>query len=62
MIKRTCSFSQVMTMARLMLMYYVDFLAFMEAPDASWKSIGFMSDLAPSDGVKLALNMNKGAY
>ncbi|MFI3285910.1 MAG: IS4 family transposase [Rikenellaceae bacterium] len=35
MIKRRCSFSQVVTMARLMLMYYVDFIAFMEAPDAS---------------------------
>ncbi|MFR9547045.1 MAG: IS4 family transposase [Rikenellaceae bacterium] len=57
MIKRRCSFSQVVTMARLMLMYYVDFIAFMEAPDASWESIGFRADLAPPDSFQLALNL-----
>ena len=31
-IKRHCAFSQVVTMVRLMLMYYVDFIAFMENP------------------------------
>ena len=29
-IKRHCAFSQVVTMVRLMLMYYVDFIAFMK--------------------------------
>ncbi|MFR9667873.1 MAG: transposase, partial [Rikenellaceae bacterium] len=57
MIKRRCSFSQVVTMARLMLMYYVDFIAFMEAPDASWETIGLRADLAPPDGIQLALNL-----
>ena len=32
-IKRHCAFSQVVTMVRLMLMYYVDFIAFMENPE-----------------------------
>ena len=31
-IKRHCAFSQVVTMVRLLLMYYVDFIAFMENP------------------------------
>ncbi len=32
-IKRHCAFSQVVTMVRLMLMCYVDFIAFMENPE-----------------------------
>ena len=32
-IKRQCAFSQVVTMVRLMLMCYVDFIAFMENPE-----------------------------
>ena len=35
-IKRHCAFSQVVTMIRLMLMYYVDFIAFMENPEKTW--------------------------
>ena len=35
-IKRHCAFSQVVTMVRLMLMYYVDFIAFMENPEKTW--------------------------
>ena len=38
-IKRHCAFSQVVTMVRLMLMYYVDFIAFMENP----KKLGMIS-------------------
>ncbi|MCI6724309.1 MAG: hypothetical protein MR463_07665, partial [Bacteroidales bacterium] len=33
---RHCAFSQVVTMVRLMLMYYVDFIAFMENPEKTW--------------------------
>ena len=32
-IKRRCAFSQLVTMVRLMLMYYVDIIAFMENPE-----------------------------
>ena len=32
-IKRNCAFSQVVTMVRLTLMYYIDFVAFMENPE-----------------------------
>ena len=35
-IKRHCALSQVVTMVRLMLMYYVDFIAFMENPEKTW--------------------------
>ena len=35
-IKRHCAFSQVVTMVRFMLMYYVDFIAFMENPEKTW--------------------------
>lgn len=35
-INRHCAFSQVVTMVRLMLMYYVDFIAFMENPEKTW--------------------------
>ena len=35
-IKRHCAFSQVVTVVRLMLMYYVDFIAFMENPEKTW--------------------------
>ena len=38
-IRRPCAFSQVVTMARLMLMEYIDFIAFMENPDKTWDSI-----------------------
>ena len=32
-IKRNCAFSQVVTMVRLTLMYYIDFITFMENSD-----------------------------
>ena len=35
-IKRHFAFLQVVTMVRLMLMYYVDFIAFMENPEKIW--------------------------
>jgi hypothetical protein len=35
-IRRNCAFSQVVTMIRLTLMYYIDFIAFMENPDKTW--------------------------
>ena len=35
---RHCAFSQVVTMVRLMLMYYVDFIAFMENPEKTWNN------------------------
>ena len=38
-IKRKCAFSQVVAMARLTLMYYIDFIAFMENPDKTWSNI-----------------------
>lgn len=38
-LKRHCSFSNLVTMTRLMLMYYVDFIAFLEKPEKDWQSI-----------------------
>ena len=38
-IKRNCAFSQVVTMIRLTLMYYIDFIRFMENPDRTWDDI-----------------------
>ena len=38
-IKRNCAFSQVVTMIRLTLMYYIDFISFMENPDKTWNDI-----------------------
>ena len=38
-IRRYCAFSQVVTMIRLTLMYYIDFVAFMENPDKTWNDI-----------------------
>jgi hypothetical protein len=38
-IKRNCAFSQVVTMVRLTLMYYIDFISFMENPDRTWDNI-----------------------
>ncbi len=38
-IKRHCAFSQIVTMARLTLMYYIDFVSFMENPDKAWIEI-----------------------
>jgi len=38
-IKRHCAFSQIVTMARLTLMYYIDFISFMEQPDKIWDNV-----------------------
>ncbi len=38
-IKRHCAFSQIVTMARLTLMYYIDFISFMEQPDKIWDDV-----------------------
>lgn len=38
-IKRNCAFSQVVTMIRLTLMYYTDFIQFMENPDRTWDNL-----------------------
>ena len=38
-IKRHCAFSQVVTMIRMTLMYYIDFISFMENPDKTWDNI-----------------------
>lgn len=35
-IKRRCAFSQVTTMIRLTLMYYINFVDFMENPEKTW--------------------------
>lgn len=46
-IKRQCAFSQIVTMIRLMLMYYVDFTVFMEDPERVWKEISSTCDDPP---------------
>ena len=38
-IKCNCAFSQVVTMVRLTLIYYIDFIRFMENPDKTWDDI-----------------------
>ena len=37
--KRHCAFSQIVAMVRLTLMYYIDFISFMENPDKAWLEI-----------------------
>lgn len=46
-IKRQCAFSQIVTMIRLMLMYYVDFTGFMEDPERVWNEISSTCDKPP---------------
>jgi hypothetical protein len=38
-IKKHCAFSQIVAMVRLTLMYYIDFVSFMEAPDKIWDDV-----------------------
>lgn len=38
-IKRHCAFSQLVAMVRILLMSYVDIIAFMENPDKTWEDI-----------------------
>lgn len=39
MIKRHCAFSQIVTMIRLTLMYYINFVEFMENPERTWLEV-----------------------
>ena len=49
-IKRHCAFSQIVTMVRLALMYYIDFISFMENPDKAWLEItGKKNQKAPPE-------------
>ena len=49
-IKRHCAFSQIVTMVRLTLMYYIDFISFMENPDKAWLEItGKKNQKAPPE-------------
>jgi hypothetical protein len=36
-IKRHCAFSQIVTTVQQTLMYYIDFIAFMENPNRAWQ-------------------------
>ena len=51
-IKRQCAFSQIVTMIRLMLMYYVDFTGFMEDPERVWNEISSTCDKPPLENEK----------
>ena len=51
-IKRQCAFSQIVTMIRLMLMYYVDFTGFMEDPERVWNEISSTYDKPPLENEK----------
>ena len=51
-IKRQCAFSQIVTMIRLMLMYYVDFAGFMEDPERVWNEISSTCDKPPLENEK----------
>ena len=51
-IKRQCAFSQIVTMIRLMLMYYVNFTGFMEDPESVWNEISSTCDKPPLENEK----------
>jgi IS4 transposase len=55
-IKRHCSFSQIVTMVRQTLMYYIDFVAFMENPNRSWQIISEEYEKSPPKIVQYSLN------
>ena len=46
-LKRHVSFSQVVTLMRIMLMYYVDFIAFLENPNSDEIKIQAEKDISP---------------
>lgn len=46
-LKRHCSFSNLVTMARLMLMYYVDLITFLEKPEKDWEDILQKANVGP---------------
>jgi hypothetical protein len=54
-IKRHCSFSQIVTMVRQTLMYYIDFIAFMENPSRGWQIISEAHEKSPPKIVQYAL-------
>ena len=51
-IKMQCAFSQIVTMIRLMLMYYVDFTGFMEDPERVWNEISSTCNKTPVENEK----------
>ena len=53
MLKRHASFSQVVTLMRMILMYYVDFIAFLENPKSDEIKIQAEKDISPH--IKLLL-------
>ena len=55
-IKRRCSFSQIVTMLRQTLMYYIDFVAFMENPNRTWQIISEEYAKSPPKIVQYSLN------
>jgi hypothetical protein len=55
-IKRHCAFSQIVTMLQQTLMYYIDFLAFMENPNRGWQIISEEYANPPPEIVQLAIN------
>jgi hypothetical protein len=55
-IKRHCSFSQIVTMVRQTLMYYIDFVAFMENPNRGWQIISEEYAKSPPGIVQYAFN------
>lgn len=55
-IKRHCSFSQIVTMVRQTLMYYIDFVAFMENPNKGWKIISEEHEKSPPKIVQYSIN------
>jgi IS4 transposase len=55
-IKRHCSFSQIVTMVRQTLMYYIDFVAFMENPNRGWQIISEECQKSPPKIVQYSLN------
>jgi IS4 transposase len=55
-IKRHCSFSQIVTMVRQTLMYYIDFIAFMENTNRAWKIISEEHEKSPPKILQYSLN------
>jgi hypothetical protein len=52
-IKRRCSFSQIVTMVRQTLMYYIDFI---ENPNRGWQIISEEHAKSPPKIVQFAIN------
>jgi IS4 transposase len=56
-IKRHCAFSQIVTMLRQTLMYYIDFIAFMEIPNKGWQNISEGCANSPPKTIQYSLNL-----